>query len=108
MYDEAYERVIALIALAQNVRAPFVRMRAKPMEGASAQEEDAAVTALIARVLPQAEKAGVTLLLETKGCYADTARLTRLLDGFRVGFPGGALGCSLPLPRGGGDAGADG
>ena len=86
MYDEAYEEVIALIALAQNVRAPFVRMRAKPMEGASAQEEDAAVTALIARVLPQAEKAGVTLLLETKGCYADTARLTRLLDGFASDF----------------------
>ncbi|HIR02596.1 MAG TPA: AMP-binding protein, partial [Candidatus Scatovicinus merdipullorum] len=42
--------------------------------------DDSVVIAQLQKLAPLAEKAGVTLLVETNGVYADTARLRRLLE----------------------------
>ena len=42
--------------------------------------DEEVVLASLRRVLPLAEEKGVTLLVETNGVFADTARLCRLMD----------------------------
>ncbi|MBQ7656778.1 MAG: AMP-dependent synthetase, partial [Clostridia bacterium] len=76
------EEAMALIALAHDLRAPFVVL---PMiETGEAAEEK------IAPVLPVAEKAGVSLLIPSAGPYADTGILKTLLDNFASDFLGAA------------------
>ena len=61
------DEVLALIALAHDLRSPFVVI---PM-----REIGDAVEEKISAVLPVAEKAGVTLLIPSAGPYADTGIL---------------------------------
>ena len=76
------DEVLALIALAHDLRSPFVVI---PMQetGGVAEEK-------ISAVLPVAEKAGVTLLVPSAGPYADTGILKALLDDFASDFLGAA------------------
>ena len=64
--------------LAGALHIPSLRLRA------AAEDENAPerVRKLLAQVLPRAEAAGVNLLVETSGMYADTAVLRDLLDSF--------------------------
>ncbi|MBQ7269358.1 MAG: AMP-binding protein [Bacteroidales bacterium] len=71
----AVEEMEAMIALAADLRAPYVCAYAS-------SENDAAVRANIASLLPAAESAGVTLLVKTSGIFSDTARLRDLMNGF--------------------------
>ncbi|MDO4988204.1 MAG: AMP-binding protein, partial [Synergistes sp.] len=66
---------------------PYVRIGAK-LTGCCAEEEDAAVRAVIDKMLPNARDAGVTLLIETIGPYADTKRLSALLNVYASDFLG--------------------
>ena len=66
--------------IASNLHIPNIRLRAN-----NAEDEDSAVAstaAVIAELLPEAEKHGVTLLMETAGLFAKTEKLRVLLDSF--------------------------
>ena len=78
---ESREEIARCIQTAKAFRIPYVRLHAggEPGSGFGA---DAAVAETIAAVLPQAEAAGVVLLMETYGIYADTQRLRELLNDF--------------------------
>ena len=52
------------------------------VSAAALQDDEPLVTERIGRLLPEAEKAGVTLLLKTTGIYSDTGRLRALMDSF--------------------------
>ena len=70
------DEVLALIALAHDLRSPFVVIPMREI-GDAAEEK-------ISAVLPVAEKAGVTLLIPSAGPYADTGILKTLLDDFQI------------------------
>jgi fatty-acyl-CoA synthase len=80
--EENCAAVEACVESCAGVGAPYVRLTACRTDGRPAEEEDEAVRCLLRRVLPEAEKAGVTLLLETFDIYADTRRLRNMLDSF--------------------------
>ena len=68
------------IDMARRFRIPYVRLHAAGEPGDEAAE--ARVRSTVSAVLDEAERAGVVLLVETYGIYADTARLRELLNGF--------------------------
>ena len=78
--EQAVEEVGRCIEIAANLSIPCVRLKATAAEDADAAVER--VTALVERMLPAAEAQGVTLVMETSGLFADTARLRDLLDSF--------------------------
>ena len=67
------------IRTAQDLHVPYVTVVAL------SDEEDRVLERLTA-LLPEAEAAGVCLLIKTSGIYADTKRLRVLLDGFASDF----------------------
>ena len=66
------------ILLASALHAPYVCLDFQPGDGDGEEQS----VAMIGELLPLAETEGVILLLETKGPYADTSALCRLLDRF--------------------------
>ena len=76
---EGVTEISTCIERAKEWQIPFVRLRAD--EAAGTEER-------IAELLPVAEEAGVTLLVETSGPYAKTAELRALLDHFASDFLG--------------------
>jgi fatty-acyl-CoA synthase len=72
--------ITAYIELASRLGTPYVRVLADLEPQATDNVDDAAVLQALADLAPLAEAKGVTLLVETNGVYADTARLARLLD----------------------------
>ena len=80
-FDAATAEIRSCVAFARAVRAPYVRLRALST-GKGDRAEDDAVRACVRAVLSDAEAAGVTLLIETAGIYADTGRLAGVLDDF--------------------------
>ena len=73
--NEAMPFLTTVMEVAKNTRVPYVA-------AVALTENEPAVKALLAELLPAARENGVTLLLKTSGIYADTARLRRLLDEF--------------------------
>ncbi|MCR5690359.1 MAG: AMP-binding protein [Clostridiales bacterium] len=80
LFESDLEEIKRYADAARVLRCPFVRLRANPAGGP--ESEDAAVARLIEAALPYAQKAGVTLLVETCGVYSDSRRLCGLLDSF--------------------------
>jgi fatty-acyl-CoA synthase len=76
--EENDREVLFCINTAARLNIPYIRIHAAAHDGA----EDEAVISCIERLLPEAEKKGVTLLLETYGVYADTSRLRGILNHF--------------------------
>ena len=77
--EEAFEEISKCITFATKVRSPYVRIRAA-VNTPDSDKVDEAVNTLIKKLLPIAENARITLLVETSGVYADTARLAKLLN----------------------------
>ena len=75
--DAALDEISKCMEIAENLRIPNVRLRAFAGPDAAIRSE-----AVIARSLPEAEKRGVTLVVETCGAFADTSALRELLDLF--------------------------
>ena len=71
--DAAVDEIITCINIAKSLKIPFVRLKA--IEGNESADT-------VARVLPIAEEAGVTLIIETVGIFANSAALRELLDSF--------------------------
>ena len=68
------------IELAARLHTPYIRVLADEHADQEGPVDDAVVLSSLRRLLPYAEEKGVTLLVETNGVYADTARLCGLLD----------------------------
>ena len=79
-FDEAIEEIEACLKIAQNLRIPNIRLRAERCEAAEAAVAN--VKRVIDTVLPDAERDRISLLIETRGLYADTALLRDTLEYF--------------------------
>ena len=73
--SEGTQTVSELICVAKRMQIPAV-------VACALQDNEEQVREALRELLPQAEEAGVSILLKTSGIYADTARLRRLLDEF--------------------------
>ena len=77
---EAIGEITRCLEIAKNMHIPCLRLRANAVEDEAAAIES--VAALIEKVLPAAEAAQVTLLLETSGLFCKTAVLRDMLERF--------------------------
>ena len=77
--DENLLEISECVEAAAKLRCRYVRIRAGAGEREGADE---AAAALIRRALPVAEADRIVLLIETAGIYADTSRLSDLLNTF--------------------------
>ena len=75
----AVEDLKDYIALAKRLHTPYIRVLADEKAAPDGEVDDEVVKKAIEELLPLAEDAGVTLLLETNGVYANTKRLAELL-----------------------------
>lgn len=80
--DENVREILSLISLAKDFDCEYIRLHAYSTGGKDYETENAAVKAVVRRVLSDAEKAGITLLVETMGIYADTSLLADMLGEF--------------------------
>ncbi|MDD4802171.1 MAG: AMP-binding protein [Syntrophomonas sp.] len=78
--EEVYQEIVQYITLAAKLGTPYVRILADLEPYPTGPVDDEAVLAALKPLIPIAEESGVTLLVETNGVYADTARLRNLLD----------------------------
>ena len=69
------EYLLPLLETAKNMSIPYV-------SAVAIRGGDELVRVQLEKLLPEAEKAGVTLLIKTTGIYADTGRLRSLMDDF--------------------------
>ena len=81
MFEENCAEITDYINTAKSLRIPYVRLGAKET-GGSYEDERAAVMAVLQRMLPAAQEAGVTLLIETIGPFSDTDKLCDVLNSF--------------------------
>ena len=78
--EENYKEILEYIDLAFKLDTPYIRILGDLKPEPDGEVDDAAVLAQLLRLVPYAEEKNVTLLVETNGVYADTARLRELLD----------------------------
>ncbi|MBE6032520.1 MAG: AMP-dependent synthetase [Clostridiales bacterium] len=78
--EESHQEILEYIELASKLGTPYVRILGDRWTKAEDEVDDAVVIAALQRLAPIAEEKGVTLLVETNGVYADTARLRKLLE----------------------------
>ncbi len=78
--EENYHEIVQYIMLASKLGTPYIRILADLEPQPTGEVNDEVVLAALQRLIPVAEENGVTLLVETNGVYADTARLRALLD----------------------------
>ncbi len=94
--NEALNEIREYISLAYEIGTPFIRILADSSAEVKGEVDDDAVYDMLYTLAPEAEAAGVTLLCETNGVYADTKRLKALLD--RVNSPAVAALWDLQHP----------
>jgi fatty-acyl-CoA synthase len=82
LMDTARREVLDFIQLAGELETPYVRVLAD-RDPAPGPVDEEAVEENLAALLPAARQAGVTLLAETNGVYADSAKLRTLCERFR-------------------------
>ncbi len=80
-FEENCAEIMDYINTAKNLRIPYVRLGAKAAGGLY-EDKRAAVTAVLEKMLPAAQEAGVTLLIETIGPFSDTDKLCDVLNSF--------------------------
>ncbi len=76
---EIIEEVKSFIDLAAQLGSEFVRVLGDLTAEPTADLDDAVVIDALKQLAPYAEKAGVTLVLETNGAYTDTKRLASVI-----------------------------
>ena len=79
-HDENIEEIKKYIDLAAKIGTPYVRILADLKAFPDGEVDDKIIINEIKSLIPFAEKSNVTLLIETNGVYADTARLNNLLN----------------------------
>ncbi|MBQ1244203.1 MAG: AMP-binding protein, partial [Clostridia bacterium] len=76
--ESARTEISECIRIAKNLHIPYIRLHAKSEEGRGIEY----AKEFLSELLPLAEKAGVTLLLETSGLFSDSKALRATLDSF--------------------------
>ena len=76
--DFAREEIEECIRIADNLHIPYIRLHANKKDESSLNY----VESFLSELLPKAERAGVTLLLETSGLFCDSKTLREMLDRF--------------------------
>jgi len=79
-WEETKAEIMEYIALARKLNTPYIRLLADRHAYVEGEVDDEIVLKNLQTLIPAAEEAGVTLLLETNGVYADTARLREVLN----------------------------
>ena len=88
-YLDAVSEIDGLIKLAKDLNCEFIRIRAFATDTAPYDEAtETKIRDLVSHLLPKAEAAGIVLLVETMGVYADSNRLKDLLDNFASDYLG--------------------
>ncbi len=77
-HKEALEELRECIRIASNLHIPGIRMYASE----HGEDDVKTVEEFLTQILPEAEAAGVTLLFETRGLFADTGKLRDMLEDF--------------------------
>ncbi len=77
---ETISEIRSYIALAKELGTPYIRILADLEPNPTTEVDDAYVASVLKRLAPEAKEGGTTLLVETNGVYADTARLAKLLE----------------------------
>ncbi len=77
--NENIARVRRYIDVARRLKTPYVRVYA---EGEADEKAIGSVCSVIGNVLEEAYRAGIAILIETTGIFADTARLRGVLNQF--------------------------
>ena len=80
--EKNVKEILSLITLAKDLGCKFVRLHAFSADGKDFAAQNANVKSVVNRVIGDAEKKGVTLLMETMGVYADTSLLADALGEF--------------------------
>ena len=83
-YNESVEEIYSCLKIAANLRIPNIRLRAEYHEDTDAAVAN--VKKVIEEVLPTAERDRISLIIETRGLYADTALLRDTLEYFASDF----------------------
>ena len=78
--EENLREIQEYINLAQKLGTPYIRILADRDAAPEGEVDDGVVLSQLKKMAPLAQKAGVTLLVETNGVYSDTGRLRDLLD----------------------------
>ncbi len=76
--EEANREILSCITYAKNLHIPYIRLHMKKNGDGSLDY----VESFLRAILPTAEEAGVTLLIETSGLFSDTSVLRGFLDRF--------------------------
>ena len=87
------------IEIATYMHIPYVRVRA--VANSDTEKAIEAVKSLITEILPDAEKAGIAVLMETTGPFANTAILRDVLDTFASDYLGALWSFSAAYFAGG-------
>jgi fatty-acyl-CoA synthase len=77
---ENLDEIAEYVKLAARLGTPYIRILADLAPQSDGDVDDALVVSQLKDLAPMAERHGVTLLVETNGVYADTARLRGLLE----------------------------
>ncbi len=78
--EETLAEIREYIALAHKLGTPYIRILGDLTAAPAGEVDDEVVLSALKELIPHAEQAGVTLLVETNGVYANTARLRDLLN----------------------------
>jgi len=78
--EENHQEIVHYIKLASALKTPYIRILGDLEPHMTGEVDDEVVLAALRRLIPIAEEHHVTLLVETNGVYADTARLGALLN----------------------------
>ncbi len=77
--DKTFDELLEYIVLARKLGTPYIRILGDDTAEPDDEVDDEVVLKGLKRLIPFAEKAGVTLLVETNGVYSHTDRLAALL-----------------------------
>ena len=80
LIDAAHKEAEDYILLAERTGTPFVRVLGDTAAVPDGQVDDALVVSALSKLGAMAASRNVTLLVETNGCFANTARLKKVLD----------------------------
>ena len=78
-HEETMAEICEYIALAEKLGTPYIRILGDLTAAPTTDFDDENVIRPMKLLAPVAEKAGVTLLIETNGVYSDTSRLADVL-----------------------------
>lgn len=79
-HEQCIDEITAYCTLAKKLKTPYIRILADATPEPEKELDDGVIGEMLKALSKTAEEYGVTLLVETNGVYANTARLKKLLD----------------------------